>query len=98
MYKGVTPTLTLQFTEDAQLEQAEEIIVTISNSVYDPIIEITDVTVEDNSIIVELTQAQTLSLPTGCKIQANWTYAGGKRACSEVKQFTMSNNLHPEVI
>ena len=98
MYKGVTPTLILQFSEDAQLERAEDIIVSITSTKGQPVVEISDVIVADNSITVELTQEQTLKMPNYAKIQINWTYAGGKRACSDIKQISFSDNLYPEVI
>lgn len=98
MYKGVTPTLIFQFSEDAELDRAREIIVSFTNNKGRTILDLTDVTVEDNSITVELTQEQTLKMPDYARVQINWTFIGGKRACSVIKQISFRDNLYPEVI
>lgn len=98
MYKGVTPTLILQFSEDAELERAREIIVSFSTTKDKTVLEVENPTVDGNDIIVELTQEQTLKMPDYARVQVNWTFIGGKRACSDIKQISFRDNLHPEVM
>lgn len=98
MYKGVTPTLILQFSEDAELDRATDIIVSLSNVKGTHMLDITDVVVDNNTITVELTQDQTLKMPDYVALQVNWTYAGGKRACSDIKTLSFKDNLYPEVM
>lgn len=98
MYKGVTPTLIFQFKENAQLDRARVIIVSFKNNKGETIFDLTDVTVEDNSVMVELTQEQTLEMPDYASVQLNWTFNDGKRACSDIKQISFRTNLYPEVI
>ena len=101
MYKGVTPTITLTFDDETlDLRLAETVIVSISNSKEGqrPILEITDLDMGEKTISFDLTQEQTLAFPSLCRIQANWTYSDGKRACSDIKKFSLSENLHCEVM
>lgn len=98
MYKGVTPTLIFQFSEDAELDRATDIMVSFTNSKGHTVLDITDVIVDNNSITVELTQEQTLKMPDYARVQVNWTFIGGKRACSDIKQISFRDNLYPEVM
>ena len=104
MYKGTTPTYILTLPQDIDLDNASEVVVTFSDFHYQRILEKSgaDLTIEDNTISVFLSQEETLRFPEGkVRIQVNWTYiSGGQmlRACSEIATIHAQKNLKNEVI
>ena len=56
-----------------------------------------DLSIDDNTISLYLTQEQTLALPPIVLIQVNWTY-GNKRACSNIVSIDTKRNLISEVL
>ena len=110
MVRGTTPTYILKLkskceTEDPiDLSIADDIYVTFSNKQYQILLTKSgeDLTVEDNTVEVFLTQEETLSIPRGeFYIQVNWTYDDSgikKRACSVIKEISSKRNLINEVI
>lgn len=95
--RGVTPTFTLTF-EDVDLTLASHVYVTFRGGT---VIEKSDADLEitSTSISVYLTQAETLSLAKGAvSIQANWTYADGSRAASEIVNYRFGDNLLNRVV
>lgn len=58
-----------------------------------------DLTIEPNTVYVAFSQAETLRLTTGmARIQLNWTYADGTRACSNIVSVNVLQNLMMEVL
>lgn len=105
MYKGTTPTFTLTFPEGVDFTQASDIIVTFRS----PRAILAEKTGEDvqimgegnNALSVFLTQEETLAFPGQVMLQVNWTYTEGgttKRACSEIAEVEVDQNLHNAVI
>lgn len=104
---GTTPTFTLTFTdENLDLTAASHVYVTFLSGVRKITLSDSDLTVAEKQISVVLTQEETLALiqnpasdaETTVQIQANWTYATGKRGSSEVAFFPFSKQLLAEVI
>lgn len=99
MFKGITPTFILTLPEDIHLGNAENVIVTFSNSNGKRLLqkELSDLEIDDNKVSVFLTQEETLSFPTGyVHIQINWTYMDEdiiKRACSDIVATYWKSNL-----
>lgn len=103
MYKGTTPTFTFTLPETVDLEQATNVYVTFARGDGSDFLRKTgqDLTVEDNTVSVYLSQEETLAFPRTAMIQVNWTYAEGgltKRACSEIKKIQLKDNLEREVL
>lgn len=97
MYKGTTPTYCLQFS-GVDFTEADNIVVTISDNTEHTILELTP-EVTETDLTFELTQQQTLAMPsTPCLLQVNWTYGEGKRACSNIVKINFRNNLKNEVM
>lgn len=98
MYKGVTPTYNLQFC-GVDFNEADNILVTISDSAENVILELTPEHTE-TALQFSLTQEQTLAMPsTPCLLQANWTFNNGEnRACSNIVRINFRNNLKNEVM
>lgn len=87
MIRGTTPTLKFKTPYSASLVSGGFITFSQRGSVViDKPIDDESVTVSDNSVQVELTQKETLSLTTVdvCKIQVRLVLASGKRAASNV--------------
>lgn len=103
MYKGTTPTYIFTNNE-VDLTQATKVYVTFSDGNGNEIVTKSgdDLTVEEHSVSVWLSQAETLSFPNGrVAVQINWTYNEEnkvKRACSEKMTITANKNLIDEVI
>ena len=58
-----------------------------------------DITIDGQSIYVSLSQVDTVKLiPGTAKIQLNWTYPNGNRACSQIVQINVTENLLKEVV
>ena len=100
MYKGTTPTFVFTF-EDFDPTTADEIILTLSADKRTPIIEIAkaDMSVDETSISVWLSQEETLSFPTGNVFcQFNFVFEDGQRVASNIGTIVWNRNLHSEVI
>lgn len=102
MVRGTTPTFI--FNTPVDLTQATSVYVTFSKMDDDIILTKTgtDLDITDESVSVFLTQEETLSFPNGkAKVQLNWLYTEDsriKRACSNQKTITATDNLIDEVI
>lgn len=101
MVQATTPTFVLTLPANTvDLTQAEHVYFTIEqgNVVIDK--SDADLEVTERVVNVYLTQAETLRLTfySEAKIQLNWTYLDGSRACSEVKTIVVGENLHKAVI
>lgn len=87
MIRGTTPTIKFKTPYDASLVSGGFITFSQRGSVViDKSFDEDSVTVSDNSIQVELTQKDTLSLTTvdTCKVQVRLILVSGKRAASNV--------------
>lgn len=104
MYKGVTPTFTFRGPQGLDMTLSKQIWVTFSTPDEREIFTKTgdDVTAEDNTVQVFLTQSETLRLPTrNVKVQINWLYQDGfreKRASSNKIIIKAEDNLKNEVL
>lgn len=95
-----TPTFTLTFTEkDLDLTQARNVYVTFRSD--DTLITKTgeDLTIEEKTISVYLSQEETAKFKVGnVKIQANWITPNGGRGASEVTTYPITDQLLKKVI
>ena len=103
MYKGTTPTFTFTLPETVDLGDATNVYVTFAKGDGTDFLRKTgqDLTIDENTVSVYLTQQETLAFPRTAMIQINWTYVEGtltKRACSEVKKIQLKDNLEREVL
>lgn len=102
MVVATTPTFICRIPQSSEIDltQAEHICFTLSqgSAVVDKYE--TDLTIEAKSITATLTQAETLRFQqySKAKVQVNWTYDDGSRACSEVVEVVVGENLHLAVI
>lgn len=94
-----TPTFTLTFSEQGlDLTQAQNVYVTFNSGATWITKTGEDLTVNDKSIIVSLTQEETARFIMGVlKIQANWTQ-NGKRIASEIVGYDMTGQLLTRVV
>lgn len=92
-----TPTISLTFTGDIDLTQADNVFVTFTcnGNVLTKTGEA--LTVEAKKISVNLTQEETAILSGEVRLQANWMLVG-KRIASEVATIFMTDQLLTEVI
>lgn len=105
LYDGTTPTLVLNFSEDqnASLESAQEIIVTLATDYGKILFEknLNSLTILSNdSLRFELTQDETFELGDYATIlvQVNILYPDGNRACSDIVKTVWHKNLKREVM
>ena len=98
MYRGTTPTLTFSFTEFNPSE-AEKIQLTMVCGKSKWEFTEADVETDSTSVIITLTQEQTLAFPVGTvTAQFNFLMSDGSRFVSIPKQFGVENNLYGEVM
>ena len=101
MVQATTPTFRLRLPVTIDLSEAENVYFTLSQDNYRAITKTgNDVIVEGNMVYVYLTQADTLKFRPNvdAKLQLNWTYSGGRRACSVVVTIPVDENLLKEVV
>lgn len=98
--RGTTPTYVLTFTEQSlDLTQAHSVYVTFKKGAKVLTKTGNDIVVSAKQVEVYLNQKETLSLSQGdVKVQVNWTLSGGMRACSEVVNTVLSEQLLEKVI
>ena len=103
MYKGTTPTLSLEFPETVDLTEATSIAVTFSDGRGNKLMELTDsdIDVSAHQIDIDLSQEQTLAMPKDVLLQVNFLYVDGstnRRCASEIAGLRFLNNLKNEVM
>lgn len=105
MYKGITPTFTLNLTDETiNLNNATNVYVTFADRKGNELItkETDELAIDGHTVDVYLTQEETLSFPTGTvNIQLNWTYAEDgelKRSCSDIVTAFFEKNLQNKVL
>lgn len=100
MIQGTTPTWTCVLPNTVDLTAAAHVMFTISQGTAVVEKSDTDLTITAHTVAAYLTQAESLRFQqySKAKIQVNWTYADGSRACSEVVEVVIGENLHMAVI
>lgn len=99
MVQATTPTFVLSLPETVDLSEAENVYFTIRQNQTLITKSGENITVAGNTVYVPLSQAETVRLYNGvAKIQLNWTYADGKRACSNIVNIKVDSNLIMEVL
>lgn len=98
MYKGTTPTLTFTFTSFNPSE-AEKLILTMASGRTKWEFTEADVTCDETSVSITLSQEQTLAFPVGTvTAQFNFLMPDGSRFVSIPKQFGVEKNLYDGVM
>lgn len=95
---GTTPTFTLTFSEEIDLTQASNVYVTFCSGTKMVTKTGDDLTIEQRSVGVMLSQEETLSFIPNVAIQVNWTTPDGKRIASEVVNYKFDPQLLMKVI
>lgn len=100
MVQGTTPTFTLILPNTVDLTEAEAFLFTVSQGSAIVEKDENDMEITAHGVEVYLTQAETLKFQiySDAKIQLNWVYSDGSRACTKVKTITVEENLHKAVM
>ena len=99
MHRGTTPTFTLTVPNDYDLTACGNIYATFEQNQTSVTKSGEDIDVYEHSVDVYLDQSETLMFRRGAlNIQLNFTFAGGQRACTEIKRINIEDNLLPEVL
>lgn len=99
MYQGTTPTFTLTVPATVDLTTTSNVYVTFSQGNKELTKTGSSIVVSAQSVDVYLTQEETLMfLPGTVRIQLNWTFSGGQRACSNIRTILVDANLITEVL
>ena len=98
--RGTTPTYRLTFTEDSlDLTEANNVYVTFRKGAKIITKTGTDIEVAPKQIDIYLNQKETLLFSMGeVKVQVNWTFGGGNRFASVVRNIELSEQLLEKVI
>lgn len=98
--RATTPTIALDFTDrNLDLTEASNVYVTLAQMPRKLTKTGADLEISAKRIEVYLTQEETLKFFEGeVRIQANWTYSGGRRGASKVRIINLSEQLLPEVL
>lgn len=99
MVQATTPTFILTLPDTVDLSQAANVYFTLKQSSVSIEKDTSDLVIEGQTVSVYLTQAETLNLVAGtARLQLNWTYANGSRACSNIVPVNVTENLLKEVV
>ena len=99
MTQATTPTFILTIPDSVDLTVIKNIYFTLKQGIYTIQKSGQDLQIEGNTISVYLNQDDTVKLKTGdAKLQLNWTYEDGSRACSNIVQVPINENLIKEVL
>lgn len=99
MVQATTPTFILKLPQDVDLGEATHVYFTLKQNEAEIEKSDTDLTIDENEVSVYLSQAETLMLSVGrARLQLNWTYENGSRACSTVAVVEVTENLLKEVV
>ena len=101
MVRYTTPTFTLTLPDSVDLTMASNVYVTFAKANGGVVITKTGEALEvsEHQVDVYLNQEETGAFSMGIvKIQLNWTYANGDRACSDIATIDISPNLLDEVL
>ena len=100
MIRGTTPTFTLTLADDTvDLTQAVNVYATFKQGAVVITKTGADLEVSEHSVDVYLDQSETLKFaPGNLQIQLNWTYAQGRRACTNIVSIGIDKNLIGSVL
>ena len=99
MVQATTPTFILTLPSDIDLSLADSIVLTITQGNYTLTKRKADITVAANVVSVYLSQEETLHFHQGAaRLQLNWTYGDHSRACSNIVDVIVEDNLLKEVL
>ena len=99
MVQATTPTFILTLPNDVDLSIANDVWFTMRQGCTRIQKHGDDLEIDGNIVSVYLNQSDTVHVTKGTvDLQLNWTYDNGRRACSEIKTISVSENLLKEVI
>lgn len=99
MVQATTPTFVLTLPDTVDLTEPIHFYFTLRQGNVRIEKADTDLVIDGQTISVYLSQAETLTLTPGMvKLQLNWTYANGSRACSNIVSVNVTENLLKEVV
>lgn len=99
MVQATTPTFVLNIPDTVDLTQAANVYFALKQGCVLIEKETDELTIEPHTVYVALSQAETLRLATGlARIQLNWTYEDGTRACTNIVTVNVLQNLMMEVL
>ena len=99
MVQATTPTFVLTLPETVDLTEPSHFYFTLTQGNVRIEKADSDLVIDGQTISVYLSQAETLTLTPGMvKLQLNWTYANGSRACSNIVSVQVTENLLKEVV
>lgn len=100
MIQGTTPTYICTLPNTVDLTAADHVMFTISQGSVVIDKSDADLTITAHTVAAYLSQVDSLRFQqySKAKVQVNWTYSDGSRACSEVVEVEVGENLHQEVI
>jgi hypothetical protein len=101
MYRGTTPTLTLELDTDVSLANLAEMWVTFKTPTAEVNKTLSDVTIDDTNktIQVPLSQLDTLEINNrSCAVQVRFKTAGGQAYATTISNIDVENILKEGVI
>ena len=99
MVQATTPTFVLTLPDTVDLTEPSHFYFTLRQGNIRIEKSDSDLVIDGQTISVYLSQAETLTLTPGIvKLQLNWTYANGSRACSNIVSVNVTENLLKEVV
>ena len=99
MVQATTPTFVLTLPQTVNLGEAQNVYLTFDQIGRKITKTSEDLTIDGNLVTVSFTQAETVLMSVGqAKLQLNWTYADGSRACSNIVSIEVTKNLLNEVL
>ena len=99
MVQATTPTFVLTLPNDVDLGEAAHVYFTLRQNGATIEKSDTDLNIDANEVEVYLSQEETLKLSIGAaRLQLNWTYSNGSRACSTIATVTVDENLLKAVV
>lgn len=99
MVKGTTPTIICTLPETVDLTAAENVYFSLQQGANIITKTGNSLDVSAHEVSVYFSQEETLSLSPGtARVQLNWTYANNSRACSNIVEISVTNNLILEVL
>lgn len=101
IYKASTPTITANLPEGIDLTNALKVYVSFARA-DKTFLTVKDPVIEDNKVIVFLTQEQTLAFPAGdVQMQINWTFDDGEKILRQpttIGVIRIKRNLYDDVM
>lgn len=99
MVQATTPTFVLNLPDTVDLTQAANVYFALKQGCVQIEKETDELTIEPHTVYVALSQAETLRLAGGmARIQLNWTYEDGTRACTNIVNVNVLQNLLLEAL